>query len=149
MFKLSRSDRFNRWKSFRQNLSLLKLSDAIAETNDLWSQCPYRPYYLDAHDNAMWPDPWQLIDENIYCDIAKTLGMLYTLHLTEHRSSLDPELRIYQNQKNQYQYHIAYFCHGKYVLNLIEGDVVNKEHINQELKLIRCYTASDLKLEQY
>jgi hypothetical protein len=149
MFKLSKSDRFNRWKSFRQNLNSLQLSDAITETNDFWNQCPYRPYYLDPYDSALWPDPWQLIDENIYCDLAKALGMLYTLHLTEHRSLLDPELRIYQNQKNQYQYHIAYFCHGKYVLNLIEGDVVNKEHINQELKLICCYTAADLKLEQY
>jgi hypothetical protein len=40
-------------------------------------------------------------------------------------------------------------CGGKYVLNLIEGEILNKEHINQEFKLKHRYTAADLKLEQY
>jgi hypothetical protein len=50
---------------------------------------------------------------------------------------------------SRYQYHIAYFANGKYVLNLIDNEVVNKEHINQELKLKHRYIAADLRLELY
>jgi hypothetical protein len=149
MFKLPPRNRLSEWKSFRDKLNQATLCAAIDATHELWQSCPFIPFYLDPENPKEWPDPWQLITENYYCDLAKTLGMLYTLHLTVHKDQLFPELRVYSDPVTKYDYHIAYLCYGKYVLNLIENKVVNKEHINQELKLIRCYTASDLKLEQY
>ena len=149
MFKFNTRDRLNLWKNFRNELDSISFSEALVAVTDFWSLCPFTPYYLDPDEAITWPDPWQLITENYYCDLAKALAMLYTLHLTKHKSKLDPEIRIYYDTLSRHRYHIVYLCQGKYVLNLIEGQVVNKEHINQELKLIRCYTASDLKLEQY
>lgn len=149
MFKLSTSDRLYRWKSFRQNLNKLTLEEAIAATQELWASCPFCPFYLEPEDRTQWPDPWQLVEENVYCDLAKCLGIVYTLHLTSHRDALDPEIRIYYDPKTRYSYHIAYLCQGKYVLNLIEDEIVNKTQINQELKLKYRFTAIDLKLEQY
>lgn len=149
MFKLQTSDRLGRWKTFRHSLDSMPLGEAIQSTLEFWEHCPFIPYYLDPDNPNIWPDPWQLIEENYYCDLAKCLGIVYTLHLTKHSKTLDPEIRIYYDPKNHYTYHIAYLCHGKYVLNLIEGESVNKEQINQELKLKHCYTAVDLKLEQY
>jgi hypothetical protein len=149
MFKLLPKDRLSEWKSFRHKLNQITLSAAIVNTQQLWQSCPFIPFYLDPDTPQTWPDPWQLMVENYYCDIAKTLGIIYTLHLTVHTNQLYPELRTYIDTKTRYHYHIAYLCHGKYVLNLTEGEVVNKEHINQQLKLKRCYTAADLKLEQY
>lgn len=149
MFKLNTSDRLDRWKSFRLGLNDLPIEKAIENTQEFWASCPFTPYYLDPMEADNWPNPWDLIIENYYCDLAKVLGIVYTLYLTDHKSSLNPEIRIYSGQNPNYTYHIAYLCQGKYVLNLIEGEVVNKEHINQELKLKRCYTAADLKLEQY
>lgn len=149
MFKLQTNERITRWKLLRQSLDSLDLSTAIHTTADFWSSCPFLPYYLNPENPNEWPDPWQLIEENYYCDLAKVLGIIYTLHLTHHGPILEPELRIYYNPKTKHMYHIAYFCQGKYVLNLTEDTIVNKEHINQELKLKHCYTAVDLKLEQY
>jgi hypothetical protein len=149
MFKLKPRDRLDRWKSFRHSINKISLVEAINSTNQLWASCPFIPYYLDPSDPTNWPDPWNLLIENYYCDLAKVLGIVYTLHLTDHGKYIFPEIRTYNHVENGHTYHIAYLCQGKYVLNLIEGDVVNKEHINQELKLIRCYTAADLKLEQY
>lgn len=149
MFKLSTSERLSRWKSFRQYLSGLSLFEAVVQTQEFWKNCPFCPFHLDITDPTQWPDPWQLITENYYCDLAKTLGIVYTLHLTTHKDQLFPELQTYFDPKTKHYYHIAYLCHGKYVLNLIEGEVVNKEHINQQLKLKHRYTAVDLKLEQY
>lgn len=149
MFKLLPKNRLSDWKLFRNKLSQSTLFDAVSKTQELWQSCPFTPFYLDPEKPHDWPDPWQLITENYYCDLAKCLGIIYTLHLTAHKDQLFSELRTYRDTNTRYDYHIAYLCHGKYVLNLIEGEVVNKEHINQQLKLIRCYTAADLKLEQY
>ena len=149
MFKLSTGDRLDRWKSFRVTLNEFSIGKAIELTNELWAACPFTPFYLDPENPNNWPDPWTLLEENYYCDLAKVLGIIYTLHLCNHGQNLQPELRIYLNTKTRHTYHIAYLCDGKYVLNLIEGEIVNKEHINQELKLKYRYTAADLKLEQY
>lgn len=149
MFKLNPNERINLWRNFRRDLDSMSLEEAIEATQNFWQKCPFSPFYLDATDPDSWPNPWDLIIENYYCDIAKVLGIVYTLHLTEHGKLLNPEIRIYHDQKTKHAYHIAYLCRGKYVLNLIEGAVVNKEHINQELKLKHRYTAIDLKLEQY
>ena len=149
MFKLPTSERLSRWKAIRQSIDILPLDQACKKTVEFWEACPFIPFYLSADDIKNWPDPWQLIEENYYCDLAKALGIVYTLYLTRHGSVIDPEIRVYYDPKTKYSYHIAYLCQGKYVLNLIEGEVVNKEHINQSLKLKHCYTATDLKLVQY
>ena len=149
MFKLLAKNRLSDCKLFRNKLSQSTLPDAVSKAQELWQSCPFTPFYLDPEKPHDWPDPWELITENYYCDLAKCLGIIYTLHLTAHKDQLFSELRTYRDTNTRYDYHIAYLCHGKYVLNLIEGEIVNKEHINQQLKLIRCYTAADLKLEQY
>ena len=149
MFKLATSDRLSRWRSFRSQLSDYSIDQATNLVREFWHSCPFYPYYLDADNPNKWPDPWQLINDNHYCDLAKCLGIVYTLHLSKHQKNIDPEIRVYYDPNTKHHYHIAYLCDGKYVLNLIEGEVVNKEHINQELKLKYRYTAADLKLEQY
>ena len=149
MFQLPTSERISRWKSFRQQLNQLTMPDAILETLYFWQSCPFIPFYLAADDPATWPDPWELITENYYCDLAKTLGIVYTLHLSSHGPELNPEIRVYYDPKSHYTYHVAYLAHGKYVINLAEDELVNNTHINQRLILKYCYTAVDLKLEQY
>ena len=149
MFKLSTSGRLGHWKTFRSQLADLSLPEALEATNSLWQSCPFTPFYLDVERPETWPNPWELIQENYYCDLAKALGIVYTLHLSDHSAELDPEIRVYYDPVRQYHYHIAYFAQGKYVLNLIEDEVVNKQQIDQQMKLKYCYTAADLKLEQY
>ena len=149
MFKLSTSDRLNRWKTFRYSLADLSIDRAIKQTLDFWDRCPFSPFYLEVDRPEAWPNPWQLIEDNHYCDLAKCLGIVYTLYLSKHAKDLDPEIQVYFHPETRHTYHIAYLCQGKYVLNLIEGEIVNKQHINQELKLKYRYTAADLKLEQY
>lgn len=148
MFKLPTNERLSRWKSFRASLDDLPLGEAVRQTNDFWHSCPFIPFYLD-ESVENWPDPWQLIEENYYCELAKALGIVYTLHLSKHQQNLDPEIRIYYDEKTKYTYHIVYLCDGKYVLNMVEGEVVNKDLIDKELILKHRYTAEDMKLEKY
>lgn len=147
MFKLSADERLHRWRAFRKQLDTLTLDEAVAATNELWSHCPFSPYYLDATDPKSWPDPWTLLTENWYCDVAKALGMLYTIKYTKHNPAV--EFRIYHAPATNYDYHLAWIDDGKYVLNLEDNEVVNKTLIDKEWKLKQSFLEADLKLDNY
>ena len=149
MFQLKPEDRLRSWREFRKTLDSLPIEDAIKEVVDFWQKCPFEPYYLDPATPQDWPNPWDLIIENYYCDLAKCLGMLYTLYFTEHGETLDIELRVYVDPETRYEYNLVLFEQGKYVLNFQDGDIVNIEAINKNLALKRIYSSTDLKLEEY
>ena len=119
MWKLKPDDRLDRWKQFRKRLGTLPLEPALAECVDFWQKAPFTPYYLEHTDLTEWPDPWQLVYENYYCDLAKALGIVYTLHLSEHGKNLEMSIRVYRDPASRGQYNLAWIDQGKYVLNFI------------------------------
>lgn len=148
MFRLPVTSRLEAWKKFRRSLNELTIEDALEATADFWKNCPFTPYFLDPDDIKSWPDPWTLIEENYYCDLAKSLGMLYTLYLSDHKNYLEFEIRRYQDSESRLVYNLAYLNQGKYVLNLFDGEVVNNTSIDKKLKLLRSW-GSELNLQQY
>jgi hypothetical protein len=38
-------------------------------------------HHIHPHDIDNWPGPWELLSENTYCEVARALGMCYTLIL--------------------------------------------------------------------
>lgn len=148
MFRLPATSRLEVWKKFRRSINALCLDDALQETVEFWSSCPFTPYYLDPDDCKIWPDPWTLIEENYYCDLAKALGIVYTLYLSDHKNYIEFELRRYQDTESRLMYNLVYLNQGKYVLNLLDNQVVNNTSIDKKLKLIRSWN-SDLNLQQY
>jgi hypothetical protein len=149
MWKLDTGERIAHWRAFRKTLDTLTLDAALAETADFWHGCPFHPFYLDPDKPDTWPTPWELIAENYYCDLAKTLGILYTVCFTEHKKELDPEIRVYYDAESQHTFNLAVFAQGKYVLNFRDTPVVNITSINKNLILKQCYSSKELKLEEY
>jgi hypothetical protein len=149
MWKLDTGERLSCWRSFRKNLDQLSLEEAIDATATFWRDCPFHPYYLDADKPESWPGPWELIEENYYCDLAKALGMLYTIYFTKHGAELESEIRVYYDPVSKYVYNLAIFGQGKYVVNFIDNEIVNIESIDKLLKLKHSYSSKDLKLELY
>lgn len=147
MWKLKTGERIARWRDFRKNLDSLPLDQAMMATADFWQSCPFAPYYLDSTDPEEWPNPWELIEENYYCDLAKCLGIVYTIALTQHGQDLDAELRIYYDPESKVTYNLAVFDQGKYVINLTDGEVVNIESIKKTLQLRHKYKKADLKIQ--
>ena len=149
MFKLQTSaSRLKYWKNFRYKIDQLPLEEALQETVDFWQSCPWTAFYLDINNPASWPNAWDLIIDNYYCDLAKVLGIVYTLNLSKHGQNLDTEVHVYKDNKTGYQYCIAYLDKGKYVLNLIDNQILNKTDIAETLIQTCCYEANELKLEQ-
>ena len=149
MFKLQTSaSRLKCWKNFRYKINQLPLEEALQETVDFWQSCPWTAFYLDINNPLSWPNAWDLIIDNYYCDLAKVLGIVYTLNLSEHGQNLDTEVHVYKDSKTGYQYCIANLDQGKYVLNLIDNQILNKTDIAETLIQTCCYEATELKLEQ-
>ena len=112
-------DRLRSWTTHREQVCSLPLDSALLEINDWWFQCPWKPYYLHWDDQKDWPDPWQLLDDNIYCGLARALGIVYTISMSQHPAVediilLDTDLgNLVQVNK------------GKYILNWAPGQALN------------------------
>jgi hypothetical protein len=78
------------------------------------------PYYLHWDDQAQWPDPWQLLSENIYCDLARGLGILYTIALLDRADITDAQLILTVDAHN-----LVLVPNTKYILNWEKHSIVN------------------------
>lgn len=147
MWKLDAGERIVRWRAFRLTIGGLSLEQAIQQTAEFWQDCPYSPHYLDPDDPNSWPNAWDLITENYYCDLAKSLGMLYTIAYSAHGHDLPMEIRVYNDPVTNYEYNLSLFGKGKYVINLLDGQIVNIELVEEKFKFKRCYDSTVLKLK--
>ena len=142
-------DRLSQWHQLRQDNQINNLETALLTINDWWQQCPWTPYYLHWDDLETWPDPWDLLADNHFCNLAKALGIVYTLHLSEHGTNLEMSIRVYQDPASRGQYNLAWIDQGKYVLNFISDEIVNRTQIPKELKFLVELSSQDLKLDSY
>lgn len=132
------------WRKFRLELSNYDLKTALSTINSYWQRAPFTPYYLDHNDISSWPDPWTLINENIFCDLARALSMYYTVCFSEHKKDNTVELCVYKCMPTRYEYNLVLVNDGKYILNYSD-ELVNKNELQQELILIKKFTSAELE----
>jgi hypothetical protein len=132
--------RLTSWTDLRNRVNTLPIELALLEINQWWSQTPWRPYYLHWDDQPAWPDPWQLLSDDIYCDLAKALGILYTISMLDRADMADAELVLTEDGRNLVQ-----VTQRKYILNWNPDSVVNT---NQAIKIKRRLVQSQIK-KQY
>ena len=119
MFNLHKEDRIKAWKDFRETLetSATPLEDVAL----FWSHCPFVNHYLNPQDPASWPDPWKLIIDGKFDNLAIALGMLYTLKLTQRfiESECEIHMSMSPNEKEHDYFlvvdksHVLNFDYGK------------------------------------
>lgn len=123
MHNLPYEQRLVKWAEFRQSLENSK--DPLQDTIDFYKKFPLVSIHTDPYDRNMWPDPWQLIHENEYCDYCIILGMCYTLQLTDRFSNEKFQIHIGIDDKNTRNYYLLVV--GDKVLGLDEETYVDKE----------------------
>lgn len=119
--------RLESWVGLRERCQSQKIADCLQSINHWWQTSPWQPYYLHWDDRLAWPDPWQLLADNVYCDVARALGMLYTVALLE-RSDCADACMVQTQQGN-----LVLVAGGKYVMNWLPDSVVNIP--SQEIKI--------------
>ena len=118
-------DRLSGWRDLRDRCQTLELDHCLLTVNDWWWQVPVVNHYLHWDDHADWPDPWELLADNIYCDVARALGMLYTVLMLERSDILDIEL--VQTKR----YNLVQLEGGKYILNWCPGEILNIQSVDE------------------
>jgi hypothetical protein len=109
----------------------------------VWASAPTRNY-LTQDDQSNWPDPWTLISDNCYCDVAVALGIFYTLYLSNYPQKESLRLVGYRLRKNHKEYNLVVCEEEKYVLNYDWGHVVNIPDLLQSEKPIYNFTPSEI-----
>ena len=62
--------------------------------NDWWFKAPIINHLIYWEDSKSWPTPWHLLNNNGYCELARALGIVYTVMLVENYTDLN-ELESY------------------------------------------------------
>jgi hypothetical protein len=94
------TDRLTSWARLRTAVESMELEQSLQEISTWWYQAPWTGYHLDWDDCTIWPDPWQLLSDNIYCDVARGLGILYTITLLDHKDLISAELVLTEDNRN-------------------------------------------------
>jgi len=125
------SARLESWNQLREQCQHLPLESALKRINTWWFAVPWRPYYLHWDDQPNWPDPWQLLSDNVYCDLARALGILYTISMLDRADMAPADLILTEDG-----YNLVQVAKEKYILNWEADTVVNT---NQAVKIRRQY----------
>jgi hypothetical protein len=137
IWPVSFSARLESWNQLRNQCRDLSTQSALESINRWWFRAPWRPYYLHWDDVATWPDPWQLLSDDIYCELARGLGILYTVTLLDRADLAPAELILTEDDVNLVQ-----VGKEKYILNWADDTVVNTI---QAVKIKRQYQQNNIK----
>jgi hypothetical protein len=122
-FQLDFYSRLRAWTNLRETLKDTDSKTQCIEIDKFWQQSPISNHYLHPADIKSWPDPWHLLDDNIYCPYARALGMIYTLSLLGIK---DIDL-VSATDYNSEDVVLVLVDNAKYILNYWPGTVVNNK----------------------
>jgi len=113
------SARLQAWADLRDQCTQSPLAQAMGHIHAWWQQTPWQPYYLHWDDREDWPTPWELLSDNVYCDLARALGIVYTISMIERDDITEVELA------DTDQGNLVLVNQGKYILNWHTSDELN------------------------
>lgn len=121
-------DRLVEWHALRVRAIQQPLQECLTSVNDWWMRAPIINHYLHWDDHRDWPNPWDLLAEDRWCDLAKALGIMYTLMALD-RSDIH-EIAIIQTADDN----LVQVNGGKYILNWAFGELLNNQSAELKIK---------------
>jgi hypothetical protein len=113
------AERLASWTELRQQAALADPKSVLTSINSWWFRTPWRAYHLHWDDRPTWPDPWQLLSDDLYCPLARGLGILYTITLLD-REDLQDAMLVEVGGDN-----LVLIDKEKYILNWASDTIVN------------------------
>ena len=119
MWPDSFAERLESWNQLRQQCQLTTVDVTVSTVNHWWFRAPWTAYHLHWDDQADWPDPWQLLSDNMYCPLARGLGILYTIAMLDRQDLQDVCMIEYLGDN------LVLVDNEKYILNWDPDQVLN------------------------
>ena len=121
IFQSSYEARLQDWFQLRNSVTSLPIEQQCITIDEWWQHAPLVTHHLHPLDMDNWPDPWELLSENIYCEVARALGMCYTLQLI---GITDIELVLARNETAE-DVVLVLVDNAKYILNYWPDTVIS------------------------
>jgi len=113
--------RLKSWHDLRESLTNAELNTTCIKVDEFWQKAPIISHYLHPDFIDDWPNPWELINENMYCPYGRALGMVYTLLLLGIK---DIDF-VLAKDDNSEEVVLVLVDDAKYILNYWPDTVVN------------------------
>jgi len=130
-------ERLQEWRDLRDQAAEASLDVALASINDWWWRSPMVNQTLTWQEFPNWPDAWSLLAQQSFCDLARALGMSYTV-LMLHRDDIQ-DLYLLQTPNNN----LVQINKEKYILNWSPGVVLN--NLSPETVIKRSLSSKELE----
>jgi hypothetical protein len=137
---LKYEDRLASWSNFRNTLE--NCDDPIKEVMEFYNNAPRVSINTDPWDNSIWPNPWELINENQYCDFCILLGICYSLQLTNRFTGSKFEIYIGTDTKKSKT--VFLLCVDDIVIDVESNIVENKNNMLKNIHIEKCYVMEEL-----
>ena len=121
IFQSSYEARLQDWFQLRTSVTSLPIEQQCITIDEWWQRAPLVTHHLHPLDMDNWPDPWELLSENIYCEVARALGMCYTLQLI---GITDIELVLARNETAE-DVVLVLVDNAKYIMNYWPNTVIS------------------------
>lgn len=125
MFEKKYEDRLAAWREFRDSLE--DDADPLQTVIDFYQLAPRVSIQTDPWTQEMWPNPWELVNENQYDDFCCVLGMCYSLQLTERFKRSLFEIHIGVDNEMSETLYLLFVDNA--VIGLKDGKYVDKSQI--------------------
>jgi len=119
MWPAAYAHRLQAWNLLRSHCRDMPLGQCLLAINDWWYEAPVTARTIIWEHHKKWPDPWQLLANHHCCDLARGLGMLYTLIMMDHPAVADVALAQTDHDN------LVLVNQGKYILNWAPGQLLN------------------------
>lgn len=129
-------ERLQQWCDLRDQCASADLPTCLSMIDEWWAQSPWQPYYLHWDDRNDWPGPWDLLADNIFCNLAKALGIVYTIMMLSRNDITS--IQITETDQGN----LVLINQGKYILNWIPGQSLNISSTN--IKITKTLDSSEL-----
>lgn len=130
VFQNTYEARLKSWYELRKKLESADIQTKCVEVDNFWQSAPLVNHYLHPSDVENWPGPWDLVSDNIFCEIARGLGMVYTLFLL---GVDDVDFCLALNDNNE-DVAIVLVDNAKYVMNYWPDMVLNIKSTDFKIK---------------
>lgn len=91
--------------------------------------------YLHFDDTNAWPDPWDLLNDGVFDNISKALGIAYTLILVDR-----PDIQNIEIGLNHDHDTVVLVNNGEYILNWSPKTLLNIN--SDEIKILKTVDSS-------
>lgn len=111
LFLLDAKSRLLGWKVLREQIAQSEnLDHKIQLCLRFWQQAPIENPTIDWDNSRLWPTPWEMLHSNRFCESALSLGVAYTLLLSDSATFHDLKLLLITDRQAHVQKIVAKTC---------------------------------------